>query len=166
MTVLLSAQGSDCGRWLRPSSPRPEPRSCYRLERWQLSESPIRFLRDKLARDEWERHGSNLPTYIQQQYQPRSRKNASKQESFETSARDPLETRPCSRGSHTGWHRDAPKSGEFGGSALGVRTCLDFRKEPEDEISNRRDCIRARRHGDAAAVRASTAGERYHCLLR
>src|SRR5579864_5228920 len=45
-----------------------------------------------------------------------------------------------------GWHPDAPKSGEFSGSALGVRTCLDFRKEPEDEISNRRECIRARRH--------------------
>jgi hypothetical protein len=41
-------------------------------------------------------------------------------------------------------------------------------KEPEDEISNTRDCIRARRHGDAAAVRASTAGAggRDHRLRR
>jgi hypothetical protein len=26
------------------------------------------------------------------------------------------------------FRRDAPKSGEFSGSALGVRTCLDYRK--------------------------------------
>jgi hypothetical protein len=43
---------------------------------------------------------------------------------------------------------------------------LIIEKEAEDEISNTRDCIRARRHGDAAAVGASTAGERHRCLLR
>jgi hypothetical protein len=47
---------------------------------------------------------------------------------------------------------------------LSSRSCGHKRKEPEDENSNTRDCIRARWHGDAAAVRASKAGGRNRLL--